>query len=260
MHSSSISARCVLVVLLIAAAGAAAGENYAPYPQPDAGYVTDLAGVLSEKEEERIEQWLIRVEQRSKSEIIVVTIDSIQNYPGTNNSSIETFATGLFNTWKIGNKAQNNGILLLVAVKDRKARIELGAGFSGSGDAVAAGIMNDTIVPQFRKGNYPGGITDGVKAIVNTLTTARIGVPWRLVAMGVTSAILLMAGVSLLLNGKRGWGWVVIGLALVLLIAAVYILINIAKSGRGRSSSWSAGGLGGFGGGFSSGGGATGSW
>ena len=77
---------------------AAPVKDYAPYPQPDHGYVTDIADVLTAEEEERLEQWLIQTEQGTKTEIIVVTIRSLNDYPGSSNRSIEEFAKGLFNT------------------------------------------------------------------------------------------------------------------------------------------------------------------
>ncbi|HUP47816.1 MAG TPA: TPM domain-containing protein [Thermoanaerobaculia bacterium] len=255
MRSSSIRALCLVAAL----AAPARGQEYAPYPQPDAGYVTDLAGVLSRDQQERIEQWLLQVELKSRTEIVVVTIDSISDYPGTRNATLESFATALFNRWGVGNKPQNDGVLLLVAVKDRRARIELGAGYAGARDHDAAAIMQNVILPRFRQNDYAGGITRGVKAIVNEFSTVRIGFPWTLVVVPAVIVILLLAGISLIRNGKRGWGWVLVGLALVLVLVLIYLLIMMMRA-RTRSSGWLSGGAGGFGGGFSSGGGASGSW
>ena len=72
---------------------------------------------------ERLEQWLIQTEHGTKTEIIVVTIRSLQDYPGSSNSSIEAFATGLFNTWGIGNRPKNDGILPLATGDERPATI-----------------------------------------------------------------------------------------------------------------------------------------
>ncbi|HVS32329.1 MAG TPA: TPM domain-containing protein, partial [Thermoanaerobaculia bacterium] len=83
----SFSSKALILLLLVAAS--AQGQDYAPYPRPDAGYVTDQARVLSPAEQERIEQWLLGVEQKSGAEVIVVTIDSIADYPGTENRSLE---------------------------------------------------------------------------------------------------------------------------------------------------------------------------
>lgn len=256
MTSSLRRALPFLVAALTIAA--APVKDYAPYPQPDHGYVTDIAHVLTAQEEERLEQWLIQTEQGTKTEIIVVTIRSLQDYPGSSNSSIEEFAKGLFNTWGIGNKPKNDGILLLVSVGDRKARIELGAGYPASRDTDANRIMQNTIVPEFRKGNYAAGIEKGVKAIIVEFTDYRVGVNWRLVMYPVLILIAVIVAISLFRSGRKGWGWVVVGLILLLILGLLRTLKEVNRFGK--SSGWSAGGLGGFGGGFSSGGGATGSW
>jgi len=248
----------ILTVLLLLLAAAAAAKDSAPYPAPGAGYVTDAAGVLTTAQEERIEQWLLDVEKQSGTEIIVVTIESIHDDPGTDDESIESFARGLFDRWGIGNMPRNDGILLLVAVRDRKARIELGAGYAAR-DADAERIMQSVIVPRFRKGDYAGGITRGVEAIVNEFTAVHIGIPWALVLIPAAGLACALIGISLLANGKRGWGWVFVGLALVLILLAAFLAVSYFRT-RSRSGGWASGGAGGFGGGFSGGGGATGSW
>src|SRR5688500_4415347 len=180
MRSPMTSSLLRAFVLSLAAmtAGAAAVKDYAPYPQPDHGYVTDLAGVLTPQQEERLEQWLIQTEAGTRTEIIVVTIRSIDDYPGSSNSSIEEFAKGLFNTWGIGNKPKNDGILLLVGVGDRRARIELGAGYPVPRNADANRVMQQTILPEFRKGDYAAGIEKGVKATIAEFTDYRVGLDW----------------------------------------------------------------------------------
>ncbi|HEX8043871.1 TPM domain-containing protein, partial [Candidatus Deferrimicrobium sp.] len=69
--------------------------------------------VLTAQQEERLEQWLIQTEQGTNTEIIVVTIGSLQDYPGSNNGSIEEFAKGLFNTWVLGTKPISDGLALI---------------------------------------------------------------------------------------------------------------------------------------------------
>ncbi|MFW6158173.1 MAG: TPM domain-containing protein [Planctomycetota bacterium] len=238
-----------------------AAKDYAPFPQPDSGYVTDTADLLTREEEEEIEQWLWRVESRTEVEIIVVTIGSIKDYPDTPNNNIEEFATALFNKYGIGNKPKNDGVLLLVAKKDRKARIELGAGYGRRRDADAERIMQKKIVPEFKKEDYAAGITEGVKAIMLEFAGVRIGLNWPLIIAIAAIPILGAIAYSLFKHGKRGWGWVCVGLIVVLVMAIVWTLWKTAKHmPKGSSGGWSAGGLGGFGGGSSGGGGATGSW
>ena len=262
-HSLRTALFAALTALLLSAAPLSAQEGtaaeYYPFPEPDSGYVTDLADLMPEGEEELLEQLLWKVESESGVEIIVVTIYSRKDFPDAPNGSIEEFAAGLFNSYGIGNLPANNGVLLLVASKDRRARIELGAGYGRMRDGEAERIMSKTIVPQFRKGKYSAGITDGVHAIVEEFADLEVGLNWFNIILLASIPVLLMILISLLINGKRGWGWVVVGLLVVLVLLAVQIAIALRQS-AGASSGWSSGGLGGFGGGFSGGGGATGSW
>lgn len=246
---------------LVAAKAARAAQDYFPFPNPGPGYVTDHAGLLSDGEEERIERWLWEAESRSGVEIIVVTIDSIGHYTGTPNASIEAFATALFDRYGIGNLPENDGVLLLVAASDRKARIELGAAYGRGRDGDARAIMDGVLVPAFRKGEYADGITDGVKAVLLEFANLRIGWNWPLIIVLCSIPVLGLVAFSLFKNGKRGWGWVFLGIILILILIAIWLLRQAYRHRANSSSgSWSSGGLGGFGGGFSGGGGATGSW
>lgn len=240
----------------------APAKDYFPFPDADSGYVTDTADLLTDDEEEEIEVWLWQTESKTNVEIVVVTVFSIKDYPGAPNASIEQFATGLFDKYGIGNMPENNGVLLVVAVKDKKARIELGSGYGRAGDGDAARIMNGTIVPHFKKGDYKAGIIDGVKAIMLEFAGVRVGWNWSLIIVLISIPICAIVAYSLFKSGKRGWGWVFVGLIFVLILAAIWIIIQAKRHmPKSSSSSWSPGGFGGgFGGGFSGGGGATGSW
>lgn len=236
--------------------------NFAPFPQPDAGYVSDIANLLSLEEEERIEDWLWQVEYHKNIEIIVVTIDSIDEYTATKLNTIEEFSTGLFNKYRIGNLPKNNGILLLIAKKDRKTRIELGSGYGQSRDRDAKKIITNYILPEFRNGEYGTGIINGTREIIDKFADMRVGFPWKTVYMSIAAIAFILIGLSFIRNGKKGWGYVFIGISLVLILLIIYIFVVIRRSGPDTSSSTSLpGGFGGgFGGGSSGGGGATGGW
>ena len=255
----------IIFLLLFSAPLLWSAKDYSPYPQPDAGYVTDLAGLLNQDEEEAIEQLLYKVEVKSKCEIIVVTIYSIKDYKGTPNGSIESFAKGLFDKYGIGNLPKEDGILLLIAKKDRKARIELGKYYGHSRDGDANRIMQNVSIPHFKKDQYAEGIEDGVVALVEEFTSLSV-TPisyyfyW---GIGILIAIIALSLIcrSLFINGKKGWGWVCVGIIIILLLALLRIILIIFNNmPESSSSSWSPGGFGGFGGGSSGGGGATGSW
>jgi len=259
------SIRFILLYLFMCGAVSTAVDstkNYAPYPQPDRGYVTDHADLLTAKQEEQLESWIYTCEKEYGFEMAVVTIRSVWDYPGTANSSIESFATGLFDTYGIGNMPKNNGVLLLVAVKDRKARIELGAYYGRSRDSDANRIMQKVIIPQFKKDRYDKGIMRGTEALIEEFAGVHIIGGWVKVVIVGLIVVLIPVSISLFRSGKRGWGWVCVGLIIVLLLA-LFVLVKktVEQLPEGSGDGGGVGGFGGgFGGGFSGGGGATGSW
>lgn len=237
---------------------ATGAREYSPFPEPDAGYVTDRVDLLSAEQERRLENWLLQAETGSGVEIIVVVIDSIRDYPGTPNRDIKTFAQALFDAYGVGNMPKNNGVLLLVALRDRHARIELGAGYGHARDRDATRIMDRKILPHFRAGNYAEGIARGVRALIWEFGGVALVPWWTKWALTGAIAALIPVAVSLFRHGKRGWGWVVAGLLIILVLTLVWLLRHALQAAWEGSSM--AGGWGGFGGGFSGGGGATGSW
>jgi uncharacterized protein len=185
---------------------AADAPDVGAYPKPDRGYVTDAADLLSAEQEEELEAYCYTAEKETGVEIAVVLIDSIRNYPGTANRSIESFARGLFNAYGIGNMPANNGVLLVVARADRKARIELGDGYGDARDGDATAIMQEEIVPHFRAGEYSEGVRAGVLALVEEFARLRIGFPWDLTLGGVAAVALLLIAISLFRTVNAGGG------------------------------------------------------
>jgi uncharacterized protein len=261
---------CLVVAAALACPllGATRTRNYSPFPQPDAGYVTDGAGLLSDEQEQQLEDWLLKTETGRGVEIVVVTINSIRDYPGTPNRDIGTFARALFDAYGIGNMPKNKGVLLLVAAGDRQAKIALGAGYGHARDRDARRITDRRITPSFRAGNYAEGITRGVRALMWQFGGVLLVPWWTKWALLGTIAGLILVAISVFRNGKRGWGWVVAGSIIVLVLALVWLLRHTLRAipeGDTAPGGWggwsgSGGGSGGFGGGFSGGGGATGSW
>jgi uncharacterized protein len=145
-------------------------------------------------------------------------------------------------------------VLLLISKIDRKARIELGKHYGYSRDNDASRIMQNVIIPQFKNGDYPGGIVGGTEAIIEEFAGMQVTFPWRIVGIAIAGLICLIIGISCIKSGKRGWGYVFIGLAIILFLLAVYLFFEMLKHSN------TSGGSGGFGGGSSGGGGATGSW
>jgi uncharacterized protein len=139
------------------------------YPQPSDLYVNDFAGLLTTQDAANVKNLFVDLKNDTGIEAVVVTVNSIQDYE-TGAATFEAFATNLFNTWGIGDKTKNNGVLLLVAVKDRKVRIEVGSGYESSENEAMQEIINEHIIPSFRNDNYSQGIYRGARAIVGKLT------------------------------------------------------------------------------------------
>ena len=133
------------------------------YPELQ-GRITDEAGLLTPAEKTDIAADLASLEQTSTDQIAVVTVKSLQGY------SIEDYGIGLARKWGIGQKGKDNGILLIVAPNDRKVRIEVGRRLEPfMTDTMSALIIQNAILPKFRRGDYAGGIKDGVRDIKTVL-------------------------------------------------------------------------------------------
>ena len=232
-------------------------KDYSPFPNPDAGYVTDLANLLTDQQEEQLERLLYTAEEKKGVEIVVVTIDSMKDYSGTPNRTIEEFARALFNAYRIGNMPKNDGILFLVALKDRKARIELGAGYRHRRDSDARRIMDKEVLPSLRKDRYAEGIIKGTKSLAREFAHMSFIPAWILILVVITAIVALtLIAISLFKHGKRGWGWVCVGLLIVALLALLWLVGNLLKA----SAAGGGGGGGSGGGGSGGGGGASGSF
>ncbi len=141
-----------------------AGAQAEPAYPALSGRVVDQAKILSPAEEDSIEVRLKAVEGQSTDQIVVVTVPSLEGYP------IEDYSIGLARHWGIGQAGKDNGVILLVAPRERKVRIEVGRGLEGVlPDAIAGLIIERRILPQFRKGSFAGGILNGVEDIKASL-------------------------------------------------------------------------------------------
>jgi uncharacterized protein len=127
---------------------------------PLRGRVNDYAGVMSQDQVRTLESQLAQFEQETGHQIAVLTI------PTLDGEDIEGFSIRVAESWKIGKKGFDNGVILLVAVKDRKLRLEVGYGLEGVlPDAIADRIIREYIVPRFRAQDYAGGVIAGIDAV-----------------------------------------------------------------------------------------------
>lgn len=128
------------------------------------GRIVDLSGLISDVDKQAIETEIKALEETSTDQIAVITVPSLQGYP------IEDYAYQLGRKWGIGQKGKNNGILLVVAPNERKVRIEVGRGLEPlMTDVMSSIIVNNAIMPAFRRGDFSGGIRAGVRDIKDVL-------------------------------------------------------------------------------------------
>lgn len=138
------------------------------YPEYEELYVNDFAHIIQPEYEARIREMLRELREDHGIEFTVVTISEMSEYG--HDGAIETFATGLFNSWGVGDATRNNGVMMLVAHLDRRIRIEVGDGYGLRKNASMKQIIDRAIVPQFKLFKYSEGIEQGTRAIIADLT------------------------------------------------------------------------------------------
>ncbi|GIV58925.1 MAG: hypothetical protein KatS3mg043_0014 [Rhodothermaceae bacterium] len=131
---------------------------------PLTGRVVDEAGILSPETERLLAGLLAEHEAATGNQVAVLTVPSLDG------ENLEDYSLRVARTWALGTAEHDNGVLLLVAVADRKLRIEVGLGLEGAlPDAVAARIIRHEMTPRFRNGDFNGGVVAGVQAIVGAI-------------------------------------------------------------------------------------------
>ena len=157
-------AGCCLLLGLLALVSAANAQQPVPVPALQAR-VTDLAGLLQPAQVSGLEQQLSALEAEKGAQLALLIV------PTTGAETIEQYALRVAETWQLGRgqvegKAVDDGVLLLVAARDRKIRIEVGYGLEGAiPDAYAKRIIDGQITPAFRNGDYAGGLTAAVASL-----------------------------------------------------------------------------------------------
>lgn len=241
---SRLIASCLLGLLLVVRSA------HALEAPPLEGRINDRVGVLPVDVRRDLEARLAAYENKTGHQLAVLVVRSLEGDP------IEDFSMRVVEAWKLGRKDRDDGMLLLIAVDDRKLRIEVGYGLEGDlPDALAGRIIREVIVPAFRQGNLAQGITRAVEAMM--AATGGEGEPLppqrvqrRRQSEGLSPYLLLLVVLLLFVGGgRRGGGALVAG-------------VLMGMGGRGGRSGGGFGGGGGFrgGGGGFGGGGASGSW
>ena len=166
---SALLAGLVLLVITFAIPTVAAPN----YPEL-AGRITDDAHLLKPEDRAAIEAQLTALESKSTDQIAVVTVPSLDGY------AIEDYGIGLARKWQIGQKGKDNGILLIVAPNEKKVRIEVGRRLEPvMTDTMSKIIIQNAILSKFRRGDFSGGIRDGVRDIEAVLLGDAEGVKDR---------------------------------------------------------------------------------
>lgn len=133
--------------------------------QTNDGWVTDMADMLSASEEAELNQLINELEATKGHEIAVVTVADTQPL-----ATPKAFTTELFNSWAIGKKGEDNGVLFVVSKGDRRTEIEVGYGLEGMlPDAKVGEILRSRVTPEFKQGNFDTGILNGTEALVTVL-------------------------------------------------------------------------------------------
>jgi uncharacterized protein len=265
----------LLSALLLLASPAHAALRF-PAP-PDSGqHVVDTADLISSSDEAEIEELARQLSSQEGTQLFVVTIDSMAQYGGAR-MNIEDYASRLFQQWRIGaSHAQgldeSHGILLLVSRLDRKARIELGDAWGYEKDSYCWRLMQDHLVPAFKRGNYSSGLVYGASALdrmARGLSAPRPPLNQeQMMLYGGGGVLGLFTLVSLVRKGSSGWAWAFWGIVFSILWALLKIILTPNNRHRSRwgssysSSSYSSSSYRSSSGSSSSsrGGGATGSW
>jgi uncharacterized protein len=129
-------------------------------PKPS-GFVNDYAGIMKIEDIQVVENLAASVKKKTGAELTLVTVPSFAPY-----ASIEEFSIILMDAWSIGERGKDNGVLLVLAMAERKVKIEVGYGLEGAiPDSTAGRILDTLVIPAFRRDDFSGGLTEGFRAI-----------------------------------------------------------------------------------------------
>ena len=242
-----------LLLLPVVAASAAQVDALLESLEPS-GYVNDFAGVMG-AQDGPVEALLAELGQKTGAEVAVVTVASLEG------GDINDFATRLFERWGIGQADEDNGVLLIASIGDRRVWVEVGYGLEGViNDALAGRILDQAVIPYFARDEYSSGLAAGAATIAG-LIAEEAGVE-------LTGAPAVQVrppgGGGSPLGGLLGLLFLL--LLLPLLWRNPWLLLLLMSGGRGGFGGGGGfgrgggGGFGGFGGGMSGGGGAGRSW
>jgi len=254
--------RTFIAVILIAAACASVVNASTPQPpEVPRDYVVDLAGIVRSDLKNELNAYLQTLERKTTAQVLVLTVQTLDN------QNIEEFALNTKEKWKLGQKGKDNGVLIVVALKDRKYRIEVGYGLeSVLPDSLVGSIGREYFVPYFKQGDFSAGIYTGTIAVIRTIAEhENVSIT---IGQGTAGARGAYPGKPLSAFNKVILA--VFGIIVLILFIThprQFLLLLLAFSMGGGRGGWSGGGggfgggsFGGGGGGSGGGGGASGGW
>jgi len=243
----------------------------AQFPSPT-GFVNDYAGILTADQKQALDQITQSLKQTNGAELAIAIVDSVEPLDP------KLYAVKIFEKWKIGEKGKDNGVLVLLAMKERRIEIEVGYGLEGVlPDALAGQILDDYAVPNFREGKMGEGVIAAAKAVASVVAKEENAPKLRseksegggggefyfvFILIGVIIAGIFAAAQERplsLIFGIVGtvFGYAFIGFLGGLVGAAAGLILGfLLKIKGGGGGGWTSGG--GFGGGFGGGGGDSG--
>ena len=228
-----------------------AQESLLPVPRLTAP-VVDQAQILQPSTRRALDRFLKKVKIQWGTQLAVLVVPSLKGEP------IENFSMRVVDQWKLGSAEKDDGVLLVIAQKDRRLRIEVGQGLEGNlTDAYSRRVIDEVIAPYFKKGQFDQGVLAGVLQI---LRYAHPDVDWQGALSGVTQMR------NLPVRQKKKTGILEIIIFLIVLVMSIIsptfrtlLFMSLLSGGRGGFGGGRGGGFSGGGGGFS-GGGSSGGW
>ena len=220
---------------------------------PKNGYVLDQTQTLTKEEIQSMNRMGLELQKKTKAQIAVLLI------PTLDGEDVSDYANRIFRAWGIGDKEKNNGVLFLIALKDKQMRIEVGYGLEGAiNDAKAGEILDQYAIPYFQKGKFGPGVMETYKVLAGEVSK-EYGVSIDGSRTYAKQDSIELSPLQLLLIG--------VGILVLIIVDMTFLggaitqsILWILASGRGGGSGRSDGGFGGFGGGSSGGGGASRRW
>lgn len=200
-------------------------------------FVADNAGVLDTKAEQDLNSRIYDLQRKTSADIAVVTINSL------NGQTVEDVALEIGRKYKVGKSGKNNGVVFLVAIQDRKVRIEVGYGLEGViNDAKAGRILDEQVLPFFKQEQYQEGILQGTYVLSENIASS----------YGVTLSDVYKVGKPPLSSSSKAT-WINIVILLIIFLMPKRRRNSLEYCDIGSSSfGGSFGGGGGFGGGGAS--------